>query len=209
MSPDVYKPLNGCRNTSIALTSCSAQGLIAPKMKWKNRLQSDCEAAQLAVTVQCLLRAVMLLKLSKMQLLLAKLTSTGEQHLICLSLQWTFCWCFRFLNVSFSSLFVHYDPQLTPRKTVTSPACVLSVLASLASKIRRRDTLNIKLGNRPSKKELEEKNILPQSSETERHELRQQIGSKLVRYTQTHAYKVDCENVARCYFFLKLGIALG
>uniref|UniRef100_A0A3B3VDY9 Phosphatase and actin regulator n=1 Tax=Poecilia latipinna TaxID=48699 RepID=A0A3B3VDY9_9TELE len=52
---------------------------------------------------------------------------------------------------------------------------------SLASKIRRRDTLNIKLGNRPSKEELEEKNILPRSSETERHELRQQIGSKLVR----------------------------
>ncbi|KAF6716240.1 Phosphatase and actin regulator 2 [Oryzias melastigma] len=53
--------------------------------------------------------------------------------------------------------------------------------SSLASKIRRRDTLNIKLGNRPSKQELEEKNILPRSSETERHELRQQIGSKLVR----------------------------
>ncbi|XP_074532456.1 phosphatase and actin regulator 2 isoform X4 [Halichoeres trimaculatus] len=48
-------------------------------------------------------------------------------------------------------------------------------------KIRRRDTLNIKLGNRPSKKELEEKNILPRSSETERNVLRQQIGSKLVR----------------------------
>ncbi|XP_055018552.1 phosphatase and actin regulator 2 isoform X2 [Boleophthalmus pectinirostris] len=53
--------------------------------------------------------------------------------------------------------------------------------SSLANKIRRRDTLNIKLGNRPSKKELEEKNILPRSSETERQELRQQIGSKLVR----------------------------
>uniref|UniRef100_A0A8C7ZZ12 Phosphatase and actin regulator n=1 Tax=Oryzias sinensis TaxID=183150 RepID=A0A8C7ZZ12_9TELE len=53
--------------------------------------------------------------------------------------------------------------------------------SSLASKIRRRDTLNIKLGNRPSKQELEEKNILPRSSETERQELRQQIGSKLVR----------------------------
>ncbi|KAM4591865.1 phosphatase and actin regulator 2 isoform 5-T5 [Odontesthes bonariensis] len=53
--------------------------------------------------------------------------------------------------------------------------------SSLASKIRRRDTLNIKLGNRPSKRELEEKNILPRSSLTERHELRQQIGSKLVR----------------------------
>ncbi|XP_069000537.1 phosphatase and actin regulator 2 isoform X5 [Embiotoca jacksoni] len=53
--------------------------------------------------------------------------------------------------------------------------------SSLASKIRRRDTLNIKLRNRPSKTELEEKNILPRSSETERLELRQQIGSKLVR----------------------------
>ncbi|XP_070772319.1 phosphatase and actin regulator 2 isoform X2 [Enoplosus armatus] len=53
--------------------------------------------------------------------------------------------------------------------------------SALAIKIRRRDTLNIKLGNRPSKKELEEKNILPRSSLTERHELRQQIGSKLVR----------------------------
>lgn len=53
--------------------------------------------------------------------------------------------------------------------------------SSLASKIRRRDTLAIKLGNRPSKKELEEKNILPRTSETERHELRQQIGCKLVR----------------------------
>ncbi|KAL0983819.1 hypothetical protein UPYG_G00133150 [Umbra pygmaea] len=53
--------------------------------------------------------------------------------------------------------------------------------SSLASKIRRRDTLAIKLGNRPSKRELEEKNILPRTSETERHELRQQIHSKLVR----------------------------
>uniref|UniRef100_A0A3B4EWA3 Phosphatase and actin regulator n=1 Tax=Pundamilia nyererei TaxID=303518 RepID=A0A3B4EWA3_9CICH len=57
----------------------------------------------------------------------------------------------------------------------------------LASKIRRRDTLNIKLGNRPSKKELEEKNILPRSSETERHELRQQIGSKLLSVRPTVA----------------------
>ncbi|KAF0027025.1 hypothetical protein F2P81_019766 [Scophthalmus maximus] len=57
--------------------------------------------------------------------------------------------------------------------------------SSLAIKIRRRDTLNIKLGNRPSKKELEEKNILPRSSETERHELRQQIGSKLAPEPET------------------------
>ncbi|XP_069829865.1 phosphatase and actin regulator 2 isoform X2 [Dendropsophus ebraccatus] len=53
--------------------------------------------------------------------------------------------------------------------------------SALASKIRRRDTLAIKLGNRPSKKDLEDKNILPRNSEEERQELWQQIGTKLVR----------------------------
>ncbi|XP_032071321.1 phosphatase and actin regulator 2 isoform X5 [Thamnophis elegans] len=53
--------------------------------------------------------------------------------------------------------------------------------SSLATKIHRRDTLAIKLGNRPSKKELEDKNILPRTSEEERQELRHQIGTKLVR----------------------------
>ncbi|XP_039767092.1 phosphatase and actin regulator 2 isoform X2 [Ornithorhynchus anatinus] len=53
--------------------------------------------------------------------------------------------------------------------------------STLASKIRRRDTLAIKLGNRPSKKELEDKNILQRTSEEERQEIRQQIGTKLVR----------------------------
>ncbi|KAM3851347.1 phosphatase and actin regulator 2 isoform 3-T3 [Vipera latastei] len=53
--------------------------------------------------------------------------------------------------------------------------------SSLASKIHRRDTLAIKLGNRPSKKELEDKNILPRTSEEERQEIRHQIGTKLVR----------------------------
>lgn len=53
--------------------------------------------------------------------------------------------------------------------------------SALASKIRRRDTLAIKLGNRPSKKELEDKNILQCTSEEERQEIRQQIGTKLVR----------------------------
>ncbi|XP_067557992.1 phosphatase and actin regulator 2 isoform X5 [Pseudorca crassidens] len=53
--------------------------------------------------------------------------------------------------------------------------------SALASKIRRRDTLAIKLGNRPSKKELEDKNILQRTSEEERQEIRQQIGTELVR----------------------------
>ncbi|XP_023779234.1 phosphatase and actin regulator 2 isoform X1 [Cyanistes caeruleus] len=56
-----------------------------------------------------------------------------------------------------------------------------STESSLASKIRRRDTLAIKLGNRPSKKELEDKNILQRTSEEERQEIRHQIGTKLVR----------------------------
>ncbi|KAM9315959.1 LOW QUALITY PROTEIN: phosphatase and actin regulator 2 [Gastrophryne carolinensis] len=56
-----------------------------------------------------------------------------------------------------------------------------STESSLASKIRRRDTLAIKLGNRPSKKDLEDKNILPRNSEEERQEMWQQIGTKLVR----------------------------
>ncbi|XP_075059323.1 phosphatase and actin regulator 2 isoform X3 [Mixophyes fleayi] len=56
-----------------------------------------------------------------------------------------------------------------------------STESTLASKIRRRDTLAIKLGNRPSKKDLEDKNILPRTSEEERQELWQQIGTKLVR----------------------------
>lgn len=65
--------------------------------------------------------------------------------------------------------------------------------SSLANKIRRRDTLNIKLRNRPSKRELEEKNILPRSSETERNELRQQIGSKLVRRLSQRPNKEELE----------------
>ncbi|XP_072436363.1 phosphatase and actin regulator 2 isoform X3 [Chiloscyllium punctatum] len=53
--------------------------------------------------------------------------------------------------------------------------------SALAIKIRRRDTLAIKLRNRPTKQELEEKNILPRKSDEERMELRQQIGTKLIR----------------------------
>ncbi|XP_006138826.1 phosphatase and actin regulator 1 isoform X9 [Pelodiscus sinensis] len=53
--------------------------------------------------------------------------------------------------------------------------------SSLAMKICRKDSLAIKLSNRPSKRELEEKNILPVQTDEERLELRQQIGTKLTR----------------------------
>ncbi|XP_027032766.1 phosphatase and actin regulator 1-like isoform X1 [Tachysurus fulvidraco] len=52
---------------------------------------------------------------------------------------------------------------------------------TLALKVMRKDSLAIKLSNRPSKRELEEKNILPMQTDEERLESRQQIGSKLTR----------------------------
>lgn len=58
---------------------------------------------------------------------------------------------------------------------------VLSHVGSLAMKVCRKDSLAIKLSNRPSKRELEEKNILPRQTDEERLELRQQIGTKLTR----------------------------
>ncbi|XP_017277982.1 phosphatase and actin regulator 1 isoform X1 [Kryptolebias marmoratus] len=53
--------------------------------------------------------------------------------------------------------------------------------SSLAKKVLRKDSLAIKLSNRPSKRELEEKNILPMQTDEERLESRQQIGTKLTR----------------------------
>ncbi|XP_007893055.2 phosphatase and actin regulator 4B isoform X1 [Callorhinchus milii] len=53
--------------------------------------------------------------------------------------------------------------------------------SSLANKVKRKDTLALKLSNRPTKQRLIEKNILPQQSDQERMELRQQIGTELIR----------------------------
>ncbi|XP_063075627.1 phosphatase and actin regulator 1-like isoform X2 [Engraulis encrasicolus] len=53
--------------------------------------------------------------------------------------------------------------------------------SSLARKVLRKDSLAIKLSNRPSKRELEEKNILPMQTDEERLESRQQIGTRLTR----------------------------
>lgn len=118
---------------------------------------------------------------------------------------------FRFLETSFASLMLHYSLQQISLVVVSRPKkslwpCCVSVPGALANRIRRRDTLNIKLRNRPSKAELEEKNILPRSSLTERHELRQQIGSKLVRYTHTHTLSMmwKCVN-----FHCRCGGAVG
>lgn len=55
------------------------------------------------------------------------------------------------------------------------------IKGTLAKKVLRKDSLAIKLSNRPSKRELEEKNILPMQTDEERLESRQQIGTKLTR----------------------------
>ncbi|XP_078718739.1 phosphatase and actin regulator 1-like isoform X1 [Lampetra fluviatilis] len=57
----------------------------------------------------------------------------------------------------------------------------LRVKSSLAAKVMRKDSLAIKLSNRPSKEELQEKNILPRQTDEQRLEMRQQIGTKLIR----------------------------
>ncbi|XP_078279170.1 phosphatase and actin regulator 4-like isoform X3 [Rhinoraja longicauda] len=53
--------------------------------------------------------------------------------------------------------------------------------SSLANKVRRKDTLALKLSNRPTKQELIEKNILPRQSDQERLEIRHKIGTALIR----------------------------
>ncbi|XP_037105309.1 phosphatase and actin regulator 1-like [Syngnathus acus] len=53
--------------------------------------------------------------------------------------------------------------------------------STLALKVLRKDSLAIKISNRPSKRELEEKNILPRQSDLERLESRQQTATKLTR----------------------------
>lgn len=59
---------------------------------------------------------------------------------------------------------------------------VASVCAgTLALKILRKDSLAVKLSNRPSERELQEKNILPLQTDEERLQSRQLIGTKLTR----------------------------
>uniref|UniRef100_A0A672NTD2 Phosphatase and actin regulator n=1 Tax=Sinocyclocheilus grahami TaxID=75366 RepID=A0A672NTD2_SINGR len=55
--------------------------------------------------------------------------------------------------------------------------------STLALKILRKDSLAVKLSNRPSPRDLQEKNILPVQTDEERLQSRQLIGTKLTRHT--------------------------
>ncbi|KAK3746137.1 hypothetical protein RRG08_003577 [Elysia crispata] len=65
---------------------------------------------------------------------------------------------------------------------------------SLAAKVARNDSLARFLESRPSKVELEAKNIIPIQSETEKKELREAIGSKLTRRLSLRPTQEELEN---------------
>ena len=54
-------------------------------------------------------------------------------------------------------------------------------IAKLYAKLARKESLQLKLSQRPNKQELIDKNIIPIMSENEIHETREAIGTKLNR----------------------------
>lgn len=55
------------------------------------------------------------------------------------------------------------------------------ITGKIAAKIARKESLQLKLLQRPNKQELIDKNIIPVMSENERHDCREAIGTKLNR----------------------------
>lgn len=66
--------------------------------------------------------------------------------------------------------------RLQPRPTVLPPT------GTLANKVKRKDTLAIKLGNVTMPQE--EKSVFPRKSKEEWNEIRHQIGTTLIRYEE-------------------------
>lgn len=60
------------------------------------------------------------------------------------------------------------------------PSYVCTVTGTLPRRLRK-ELLAVKLRNRPSKQELEDRNIFPARSDQERQEIRQQIEMKLAK----------------------------
>lgn len=99
------------------------------------------------------------------------------------------------LNPNFAYLFLPHLPY-HHLFTITILTFCISNLGTLAQKVLRKDSLAIKLSNRPSKRELEEKNILPMQTDEERLESRQQIGTKLTRSeSYAHAFLLSLNTI--------------
>jgi len=67
------------------------------------------------------------------------------------------------------------------------------VVTGLASKVKRTDSLALKLRSRPSRTELEGKNIIPTRSDDEKFQMRNNIGSSLVRRLSQRPSKDELE----------------
>ncbi|XP_016388474.1 phosphatase and actin regulator 3-like, partial [Sinocyclocheilus rhinocerous] len=74
-----------------------------------------------------------------------------------------------------------------------------SVISGTLSRRMRKELLAVKLRNRPSKQELEDRNIFPARTDQERQEIRQQIEMKLAkRLSQRPAVEeLECRNILK------------
>ncbi|XP_066922822.1 phosphatase and actin regulator 4B-like isoform X2 [Clytia hemisphaerica] len=68
-----------------------------------------------------------------------------------------------------------------------------NIVTGLASKVKRSDSLALKLGARPSRSELEGKNIIPTQSDDEKLALRSKVGTNLVRRLSQRPSKEELE----------------
>ncbi|XP_029212511.1 phosphatase and actin regulator 2-like [Acropora millepora] len=59
------------------------------------------------------------------------------------------------------------------------------IVTGLASKLKRKDSLAVKLRTRPTQRELEARNILPTKTEEEKLERKNEVGTKLIRRLST------------------------
>uniref|UniRef100_A0A672YSE9 Phosphatase and actin regulator 3a n=1 Tax=Sphaeramia orbicularis TaxID=375764 RepID=A0A672YSE9_9TELE len=75
-----------------------------------------------------------------------------------------------------------------------------SVISGTLPRRLRKELLAVKLRNRPSKQELEDRNIFPARSDQERQEIRQQIEMKLMFIKPQHAFAV---------YYIKVGKTKG
>ena len=72
-------------------------------------------------------------------------------------------------------------PYIILGKIIYYVCFFLIFVGSLASKVARQDSLARFLSNRPTRRELVDKNIIPDKSEDQIHQDRQAIGTKLIR----------------------------
>ncbi|XP_065670207.1 phosphatase and actin regulator 4 isoform X7 [Hydra vulgaris] len=69
-----------------------------------------------------------------------------------------------------------------------------NIITGLASKVCRSNSLAIKLSQRPSLSELEDKNIIPTTSQDEKYSIRDKVGNKLTRSLSQRPTKEELED---------------